>query len=572
MSGAVFLPRFVPAKAPGFSFYVGDLVKFGVHRGPTEFGLPVGVTETAETLHRDCTRKSNTQVEIVRRLSLGVWTSTNSSTINNLAKSFNQDITYRNHNGSQVGKAGIYHPTFVNPNVIHSHGHQTGEMVPWIVFVSLGCILACASAAVGIVPASNNQTVDSWAIQPAVLLAIISSILDLAVISAMTPGLEVRFWLRAGKGTTLAQLHHIWNAKGIGIFGAFQAGSESRRVAILSAIIYIAQFANGPLLQRSTYQVGRTSTAIVPLSLDLAPNFPEDFTTRDGGNDAETMDAHRKWIMVTQNWWQNTTLMTKDADGYVCNGTCTGNVPGVGITHQCSSSTSYLDYTLPSTDGKLVFAIDSLLMANETGGAFLAINISYVSDIDESCMATVTTENCNVTAVLVEYPVTVQNRTVSLRRSELFNMTALTAYSVPGDSPTAPENTTGGALASLNKFVWAKLSDDARSRHRNPDRTYNSDGWLADIFYVANESSYSPHVRRECGLKWVSPTEYVLLSLHDFMFRAALEAGAETGATQAFTVHRRGFELIFRSNESYLAVAVTAIGISALFLVVLVWG
>ncbi|KAM7187654.1 hypothetical protein V8F33_011121 [Rhypophila sp. PSN 637] len=152
--------------------------------------------------------------------------------------------------------------------------------VPWVVLVSLGCVIACAAAAVGIVMASNDRTVDSWAIQPAVLLAILSSIINLAVISALTPGLAVRFWLRAGRGTTLAQLHHIWNARGMGIFGAIRAGSESRKVAIVSAFIYVIQFANGPLLQRSTFQVGRSSTSIIPLSLDIAPNIiPAGFRT-----------------------------------------------------------------------------------------------------------------------------------------------------------------------------------------------------------------------------------------------------------------------------------------------------
>ncbi|KAK1749671.1 hypothetical protein QBC47DRAFT_426632 [Echria macrotheca] len=450
--------------------------------------------------------------------------------------------------------------------------------VPWVALLSLVVILFCASAAVGIVVGSNNQTVDSWAIQPAVLLAILSSILNIAFVSALSPGLAVRFWLRASKGTTLAQLHHIWNARGLGIFGALRAGSESQKVAVISAFIYIIQFANGPLLQRSTYQVGRASSTTLLLSLDLAPNIPEGTLNTIGDGTPETMDAHRKWIMVEQEWWQNTTMETRDADGYVCNGTCLGNVPGVGITHSCTTSTTYLDYTVPEADNKTIFSIASHLAANETGGAYLFLNTSYVSDISESCLATIIVENCNITAGLVEYPIVIKDKTISLRRSELLNMKVRETYSMPGDSPTAPNNTPGGPLAALEKFIWSKLEDDAVSRRRNDTgradtgRTYSSPGLLADIFFVADQQSYSTHVLAQCGLKWASPTEYVLLSLHDFIFRAALHAGEDTKATQTFEAHREGFELIFRSNEGYLAAAAVSVGVAVATLVALIWG
>ncbi|KAM7186397.1 hypothetical protein V8F20_011398 [Naviculisporaceae sp. PSN 640] len=466
---------------------------------------------------------------------------------------------------------------------------------PWVVLVSLGCVIACAAAAVGIVVASNNQTVESWAIQPAVLLAILSSIINLAVISALTPGLEVRFWLRAGRGTTLAQLHHIWNARGMGILGAIRAGSESRKVAIVSAVIYIIQFANGPLLQRSTFEVGRSSTSIIQLSLDIAPNIiPGTLNTRVGTNDPEQMDTHRPWIMIAQDLRKNTTITTKNESGYFCDGTCIGAVPGLGITHRCSPpATSYLDYNRSSSDGKPVFGVSARIQAHgerEGGGAYLALTSFYVSDISDSCMATITTERCNITAGLVEYPITVQNTTVTLRRSEILNMTVRQTYNMPGDSPTAPRGTGGGPLSALDKFVHTKIADEAISHARNPGRVYESPKQLTDLFFVANHSAYSEHVRKWCGLKWTSPTEYVLLSLHDFMFRAALQAAAfgELGVNytsrnnsaqvpigamkQTFDVRHEGFELIFRSNERYLAAAIVSIGLAVILLVVLVWG
>ncbi|KAM7187653.1 hypothetical protein V8F33_011120 [Rhypophila sp. PSN 637] len=281
------------------------------------------------------------------------------------------------------------------------------------------------------------------------------------------------------------------------------------------------------------------------------------------------MDTHRPWIIIAQDLRKNTTITTKNEPGYFCDGICIGAVPGVGITHRCSPpTTSYLDYNQSSSDGKPVFGVSARIKAHsqrEGGGAYLALTSFFVSDISESCMATITTE-----------------------RSEVLNMTVRETYSMPGDSPTSPRWTPGGPLSALGKFT--KIEDEAVSRARHPGRTYASPKQLTDLFFVADDSDYSNHVRKECGLKWTSPTEYVLLSLHDFMFRAALQAAAfsEQGINsassnnstraplgamkQTFDVRREGFELIFQSNERYLAAAIVCIGLAVILLVVLVWG
>jgi hypothetical protein len=94
---------------------------------------------------------------------------------------------------------------------------------------------------------------------------------------------------------------------------------------------------------------------------------------------------------------------------------------------------------------------------------------------------------------------------------------------------------------------------------------------IADLFFDPESSSYDNHTFATCGLKWSSPTEYVLDSMHDFMFRAALRAGNAT-ETQTFTARRTNTTLIFHSEYRYLAAALAVMLVALLAVLFLSWG
>src|SRR5436190_24152124 len=72
--------------------------------------------------------------------------------------------------------------------------------------------------------------------------------------------------------------------------------------------------------------------------------------------------------------------------------------------------------------------------------------------------------------------------------------------------------------------------------------------------------------------KWVSPTTYVLNSMIQYMFLAALDAGNETNATQVFDVNRAERLLIFHSDYSYLAGALVVMVLELNGALLLLWG
>jgi hypothetical protein len=77
---------------------------------------------------------------------------------------------------------------------------------------------------------------------------------------------------------------------------------------------------------------------------------------------------------------------------------------------------------------------------------------------------------------------------------------------------------------------------------------------LADMFYHANASSYDNFTFSTCALTWSSPTSYVLNSMQNFLFCAALRASNST-EVQAFPVQRTRPTLVFHSQFGYLAAA-----------------
>jgi hypothetical protein len=110
-------------------------------------------------------------------------------------------------------------------------------MVPWVGLALIAAMVICAAAAGVVLGMSHGQIVDLWELQPAVILAIISAVSNIAFSSALAAGIAIRFWLYAARGTLLTQLHYIWDhGRGLGFISAFRAGSEARTVALMATI------------------------------------------------------------------------------------------------------------------------------------------------------------------------------------------------------------------------------------------------------------------------------------------------------------------------------------------------
>lgn len=127
-------------------------------------------------------------------------------------------------------------------------------------------------------------------------------------------------------------------------------------------------------------------------------------------------------------------------------------------------------------------------------------------------------------------------------------MTVLSTYVFPGDLPSAPPGTPTGTLIGLNGYYFGTNTEVLDPSH------YTGFSMLADMFFRTDASSYDNFTFSACALTWSSPTSYVLRSMQDFLFRAALCTNNGT-EVQAFPVQRTKPTLVFHSQYAYLAAA-----------------
>jgi hypothetical protein len=91
------------------------------------------------------------------------------------------------------------------------------------------------------------------------------------------------------------------------------------------------------------------------------------------------------------------------------------------------------------------------------------------------------------------------------------------------------------------------------------------------MFVQTDSKAYTYFTLKNCPLKWFSPTDYVLNSMQDFMFRAALRAANDTDS-QTFSVRRAKRKQVFHSVYGYLAAASTITLFGTFFVLIMLPG
>jgi hypothetical protein len=104
-------------------------------------------------------------------------------------------------------------------------------------------------ASYAVLAASDGEEIANWNYEPNVYLATLVAVSNKAITFAVVQGTVVTFWLRALKGTTIAQLHRDWSY-GLHVYKAICAGRNFSLVA-LACIFSTLVIIDGPLLQVS---------------------------------------------------------------------------------------------------------------------------------------------------------------------------------------------------------------------------------------------------------------------------------------------------------------------------------
>lgn len=465
-------------------------------------------------------------------------------------------------------------------NLLPSHGRPSQSSIrqqnpgktPWLAILCIILLMASVVVSIAIVSLSHHQPVASWKISPAVLLSVMSSIFVLTLEVLVAIGLTICWWRSAANGTTLKRLHYIWDGSNLlNLVPATMAGVDTRKVALIAVVIAVAKFATGPLLQRSTHSGNHLVGEDVTIKMHIAQQIPDGWFGTQG-------IAGAPGFASLQEWYLNNTISTPTDAGFYCkgNGTCGGSVTGAGINWGCDSTSQTLNLLDPVNENTVVFSITSDMNYNY-GQPMLFLSAAYLSNVDGSCIGTITTDTCNIIAATVEYPVLMQNTTVTLNHNSLLtNRSVVSNYTSKGDqNSTTPNSTLAGPLTGLNLFMGDYIFTSAKLNY--PPKTYDSVNSIADLFYDPNPSHYTSYAYEHCGLKWSKPTDYVIASFTEFMFRAALDVGHNESLfsnkdLQNFTLGFAGTELRYSSDFGCLAGAIILMLLSLLGVFVLLWG
>jgi len=435
------------------------------------------------------------------------------------------------------------------------------QRIPWLALASLLFVLACMGASVATIVISDNQTVASWTIQPAVLLAILAALSNVALGIAFSEAVVVTWWTSATNGASLEELHYIWDKGLTNFVAALAAGPTAGKVAGTMLALIIIKVATGPLLQRATRQEIKEVVTEGAIELNVVQHLPSGWIGSVETNSSIVGSGNS--VQVTSAWWRKATITVRSPRSY-CDGTCEGNVPGAGITYNCSSTTRALD--LFTGYNATLFEINTTMSQNSTGAPFLLLTTLYSSAIDDNCTATLTVDTCKIEAAIIEYPVTIQNSTVTLNSDKLNHTRVRSTYTDRGDLPTVRRGSAAGVLRGLDRF-----SSNFKTRTWQLDPSTFQGKPIGEMFLQTDPKLYTDFTYENCPLKWSSPTDYVLDSMQDFMFRAALRAAKRTDS-QTFSVRRAKRRLVFHSVYGYLAAASTTTLFGTFFVLITLQG
>jgi hypothetical protein len=136
---------------------------------------------------------------------------------------------------------------------------------------------------------------------------------------------------------------------------------------------------------------------------------------------------------------------------------------------------------------------------------------------------------------------------------------------------TNPPGSGAGPLQGLYNWFGFYFFDNAVIGAAGNHFIYDDGTQIADLFYDAQVTIYDNASSVYCSLQWFSPTEWVLNSLNQFMFRSALSS-SNSSDVQSFTVQRTNPTLVYHSDHRYLVAALVFSLVALVAVLFLLWG
>ncbi|KIW05759.1 uncharacterized protein PV09_03614 [Verruconis gallopava] len=312
--------------------------------------------------------------------------------------------------------------------------------IPWLSVALLGLSLSCIVAAALTIRLLHNRSTSHWYSSPAVVLAVIASVFNVATGTLVSIGVATLWWRAASRGTTFRSLHLIWDrGLGLGFFSALASDGNTRRTTIAAAIVAIARFAAGPLLQQAVGQAFVQIVQPLPMKVFFSENFVPD---RDPVGVVRIGDVLRPVINYNAAAYlrlfeQNDLEVffngvgaesgfledcpetsTDTCGGYACprNSTCIVKAKGLSISANCSSTTETFKLDDPQSQGKVVFGLDMALLTSpiDIDDTYLRLSTAYNNYTSRDCVGHMVYEDCDIRGAWAQYEMEMTWSNISL--------------------------------------------------------------------------------------------------------------------------------------------------------------
>ena len=440
--------------------------------------------------------------------------------------------------------------------------------LPWLGIAALTGAALGVAASIAILTASNGKPISSWSVQPTVYLAIAATLTNIMLHFALSEGINVAWWRRAMKEQTqVGDLHRYWDF-GNSVWAAATAGRKFNLIAVACILTAIAPI-NNPLLQRASKVSVAGITSSAELKLPIAPIVPDGYTGHVSGRQYAVSLLTANFSAIVQKYSTSSPITLHDTG---CNGVCSATVKGAGLSVNCSSYSWPFDLrpqlqpngTYDATkdpsliNGTYAFMTSFPVKIMDGNGTF---NVQYKDTTD--CSGNLRIRNCSMQTALVQYPVIIDSNksTITLDPSSSIFDDVIDSINHVQGYPIQGPTTMGG--------FWRALGDKYDSTAHL--RFVGAVGYeLLTVGSAATQyavlestSNYTNVLGTSCSLYFTDPTNDLLASARELMFRTALGA-ANSSDIQIVSAIQTGTHAVYESHYAFLAiaVAVTAFAIS----------
>lgn len=296
-------------------------------------------------------------------------------------------------------------------------------------------ILAATIVVIVVLLKAENNDIDSWCPQQIIIpsascrrygisvstVIALSSFISVKALAVMfLEGVAISWWVHAMAGQKIKDLHFRWKISQSFVSGIFSARWSWIVVASFVATTFAALEA---LLQMASSSATAVSTSTVDMTATLANALPAGFSgviAATGHDTFGTVYLTPPFIAILQNHTrQAPTLLDIQGCDTTANVSCATTLTGVGFHYTCNASRSALQTPISSSDNgtvsqpeNTVFEV-SFIEDLQSNWAVM-MNVAW-QDTPGSNGDVIANRNCTLIPALVEYPVNVTQRIVTLQ-------------------------------------------------------------------------------------------------------------------------------------------------------------